>query len=852
MNRLFNKLFLSFLVMFFCLCGRMNAQLDLEHWFPPFLQSSVGNTTVTSVRLFLSTDKVQPFKVRLYNNNQLVEEFTLSKSQPIDYVVPDDSKIRATVKTNTMRPTTMGYHLAGEKSFYASIRMYGLPISEMIASKGKSALGTRFFVVNDQTILYDEEEPNGTRKFMMNYQASIMALEDNTKIKVSNFDKRLVFANGDSSDELNFTLNKGQSYIVAAIKSDNPTPNNPIPVLDDNDPNLIGAQITSDKKIVVSNGNFLSQGIGDIGQNINLDQSLPLSRIGKEYFIANGLTFADGFMEKMVMVATENNTEIFLNDESQPFKVLNEGEYYIGPGPRIKKFIGGSQPSFTNSVTKTIDTKGIYLRASKPLYVFQMIGGFQDMPARMAPDNTPRTSAMMFSYPIDKDYLPDNRQKLSNTMVIPKIDVLAGRALDNKITLKTPTGANVKVNNVAIPASDFSPIVGKPGWSYWSRFQLNGDFEVTSDKSINVDYTGGYIFSGLAGSYTGFSNDPFIIRNGNCIQENVILTLNNTDFAHFQWQLNGVDIPSANSSAYTPISPGSYTCVLSYMDFKFTTAAETVVDCPYTVSTRNLGTKCPDFTLQPEFSAPNQSLPIVSVEIMTQPLKGNVTFDGSVFNIVPLADFSGPDRFVYKITASTGFYEVVKVQYTVLPRPLGDIKEFIVPGATVEPNFYFNLISAINNSNGEDFTFFETEADALAGQNSITDPLNYSVLEEKLIYVKIKNAAGCTAVKSFLLSIPPKPPVSVSTYNVLTPNADGFNDVWDYSALEPLNLLDLKIYDRKGILVFAHQKNGKFQWNGKNQTNHPVPSGTYWVVYQYTDSGGELIQKHQWILVKNS
>jgi len=830
----------------------MKAQLDLEHWFPPFLQSSVGNTSVTSVRILLSTDKVQPFKVRLFNDNKLVEEFIISKSQPIDYVVPDDSKIRATSKTNTMRPTTMGYHLAGEKSFYASIRMYGLPISEMIASKGKSALGTRFFVVNDQSILYDEQEPNGTRKFMMNYQASIMALEDNTKIKVSNFDKRLVFANGDTSDELTFTLNKGQSYIVAAIKSDNPTPNNPIPVLDDNDPNLIGGQITSDKKIVVSNGNFLSQGIGDIGQNINLDQSLPVSRIGKEYFIANGLTFADGFMEKMIMVATENNTEIFLNDESQPFKVLNEGEYYIGPGPRFKKFIGGSQPPFTNSVTKTIETKGIYLRATKPLYVFQMIGGFQDMPIRMAPDNTPSTSAMMFSYPIDKNYLPDIRQKLTNTVVIPKVDVLAGRALDNKITLKTPTGANLKVNNVAIPAADFSPIVGKPGWSYWSRFQLNGDFEVTSDKSINVDYTGGYVFSGLAGSYTGFSNDPYIIRSGNCIQENVILTINNTDFEHFQWQLNGVDILGANSSTYLPVTPGSYTCVLSYMDFEFITDAESVVHCPYTVSTINLGAKCPNFTLQPEFSAPNQSLPIVSVEIITQPSQGNVTFDGYVFKVVPLADFSGPDRFVYRITASTGFYEVVKVDFTMLPRPIGDVKELIIPNSTVEPNFYFNLISAINSSNGESFVFFETEADASADQNSIIDPLNYSVSEEKLIYVKIKNSAGCTVIKSFLLSIPPKPPVLMTLFNVVTANGDGLNDVWDYSALQSLNLLDLKIFDRTGALVFSHQTNQKFQWNGKNQSNNPVPSGTYWVVYQYIDSAGELIQKHQWVLVKNS
>lgn len=833
------------------LFGKAHAQLDLEHWFPPFLQSSKGLITVSSIHLLLSTDKVVPFQVKLYNNNQLISEFTLSKDSPIDYIISGDSKIRTTVTTNTMKPSTMGLHLAGEKSFYASLRMYGSPISEMIASKGKTALGTEFFVVNDQSILYDENEPKGTKKFMMNYQASIMALEDNTHIKVSNYDKRLVFANGDTSDELNFILNKGQSYIVAAVKSDNPTPNNPIPVLDDNDPNLIGAKIISDKKIVVNNGNFLSQDIGDIGQNINLDQSVPTSQIGKEYFIANGLTFPDGFMEKMVMVATEDNTEIYLNNETKPFRTLNEGEYYIGPGPRFAKFIAGSQPFFINSVTKVIETKGIYLRATKPLYVFQMVGGFQDMPVRMAPDFTPTTSSMMFSFPIDKNYLPDTRQNLSNTIVIPKIDNLAGRALDTKVTVKTENGAHIKINNVPVPASDFSPIEGKSGWSYWARYQLSGDLVITSDKSINVDYTGGYVFSGIAGSYTGFSNDPFIIKNGNCIQETVILALNNSDFKHFQWQLNGVDIVGANSSTYTPSSPGSYTCVLSYMDFAFKTDPVEVSGCPYTVSTRELTDNCPGFTVTPGFSAPNEGLRVVSVEIITQPVMGTVSYDGYVFQINPKGEFNGSDRFIYKITGSTGFYEVVKISYNILASPKGDIKENISPAAVIEPNYYYSLPSVVNSFTNESFTFYENESDALNDVNKITDVLNYIAQQEKVIFVRIAAANGCFFIKNFLLVIPPKPPSSFSLSNVLTPNGDGFNDAWDYTLLEKVDLLSLKIFDRYGSLVYEHTRGGKYLWNGKNVSNSILNTGSYWVVYRYVDSDGSLEEKQMWILLKN-
>lgn len=807
--------------------------------------------TVTSLRLLLSTDKEQPFKVRLYNDNVLVQEFTLSKNQPVDFEVPDDSQIRSSSKSNTMKPSSMGYHLAGEKSFYASLRLYGQPISEMITSKGKTAAGTHFFVVNDQSILYDEAEPNGTKKKMMNYQASIMALEDNTKIKVSNYDKRLVFANGDASDELNFILNKGQSYIVAAVKSDNPTPNNPIPILDDNDPNLIGAQITSDKNIVVTNGNFLSQNLGDIGSNINLDQSLPVSRIGKEYFIANGLTFADGFMEKTIMVATEDNTQVYVNDETVPVVTLKKGEYFIGPGPRLKKFISSSQPSFTNSVRKTIETKGMYLRASKPIYMYQMIGGFQDMPIRMAPDQTPRTSAMMLSYPLDKDYFPDTRQHLSNTLVIPKVHLLGGRLIDTKITLKTENGANIKINNVPMPAGDFSPIPGKSGWSYWSRFQLTGDVIISSDKSLNVDYTGGYVFSGIAGSFTGYSNDPFIIKNGNCIQESVSLTLNNTDFNSFQWQLNGVDIAGANSSFFNPQVPGDYTCVLTYMDFTYTTDPVSVANCPYTVSTRVIGAQCGEFLVQPSFSAPNQNSSIVRVDLSALPVNGTASFDGTVIRVIPKVGFAGNDRLIYKVTGSTGFYETVKVEFNVLAQPIGDIKLSILPQAKVDPNYYFNLPSIINNYHGETFEFYENVADAKSDRNKITDVLNYDCKTNKWLCVKITNAAGCSVIKDFQLVIPPVTPTSFSLFNTFSPNADGVNDVWDYSILEKTNLIELKIFNRHGRLVHEFLPLSKYCWNGRDLSNTPLETGTYWVVYTYVDAAGAKTSKNQWILLKN-
>lgn len=96
------------------------------------------------------------------------------------------------------------------------------------------------------------------------------------------------FSDGRTDDEINVTLNKGQSFIFLALKKENNISNPPI--LDDNDPNPIGSLITSDKPIVVSNGNIASQDIGESGGNANMDQSVPIEKLGKEYFMVNGMT----------------------------------------------------------------------------------------------------------------------------------------------------------------------------------------------------------------------------------------------------------------------------------------------------------------------------------------------------------------------------------------------------------------------------------------------------------------------------------------------------------------------------------------------------------------------------------
>lgn len=126
----------------------MFAQLDLEHWFPPYYRGE--DIVMEETYLYISTDRSNPFHVNIYNNNTLIDQVIVSKDNPVSYFINDDSMIDTGVVRRTMTPVEMGFHLSGQYSFFASLRIAGCSaragcISEIFASKGKSALGKEFF-----------------------------------------------------------------------------------------------------------------------------------------------------------------------------------------------------------------------------------------------------------------------------------------------------------------------------------------------------------------------------------------------------------------------------------------------------------------------------------------------------------------------------------------------------------------------------------------------------------------------------------------------------------------------------------------------------------------------------------
>lgn len=63
----------------------------------------------------------------------------------------------------------------------------------------------------------------------------------------------------------------------------------------------------------------------------------------------------------------------------------------------------------------------------------------------------------------------------------------------------------------------------------------------------------------------------------------------------------------------------------------------------------------------------------------------------------------------------------------------------------------------------------------------------------------------------------------------ISPNSDGMNDGLD---LTNFYLLDLKIYNRYGNLVYEHGDGYTNQWKGQDKNDNILPAGTYFIVFR--------------------
>jgi gliding motility-associated-like protein len=195
--------------------------------------------------------------------------------------------------------------------------------------------------------------------------------------------------------------------------------------------------------------------------------------------------------------------------------------------------------------------------------------------------------------------------------------------------------------------------------------------------------------------------------------------------------------------------------------------------------------------------------------------------------VFPGGSFSGasfyakvPGTYVVAGTNANGCtsYDTLKVYYFTVNADAGP-DQTVLPGSTVQLNATGGLLYYW-------YANVPTYFSDPYNPNAQTVPTQ----DTTMYIVEVLNSYGCFDTDTmFVYTFDPATliPDLSNVMNVITPNGDGYNDVFDLSELVRADSCDLVILDRWGAQVFE-QKRYVSGWDGTNQGGDPLPDGTYY------------------------
>ncbi len=702
------------------------AQLDREHWFAPMVDRT-GNPNPYQ-KLYLSTNRTAPFPVSIYNNNILIATATISKGNPQKVDILRDYII-TTQQTDLFTPTTKGIYVKAEFPFYANLRFSVFNHAEIITSKGIPSTGKLF---------YAAAAPITVNNSILNFMTSILATDDNTTVTVSGYKPTVQFSNGTTgatTPTMTFTLNKGQSYIIDGIGSNT-----------GNFDGFIGAKIVANKNINVTNGNFNGQYAGNLpfSSDILMDQAVPVERLGNEFALVKGNGSIGANMEGALVIATENNTEVRVNNEIAPIAVLNIGQYFMIPGTKYQLQGNGHY--------------NLYIRTTKNAYIYQVLAGNGTAGDEVA------TGGFNF-IPALNCYLPKQINELgliNENFVYSQGNPNGILNIPTKLNLITERGAVVTVNGTVPPAATGPfDMTGTNNWVTYGIPNITGTITVNSSKAITAGINAGSDAVGYGGFFAGFPTQPVILTSGGSCIPGIVLTVDPIIYDTYQWYIGGVLIPGATGSSITPTQPGYYTCSVTMGSCApLVTEQFKVLNCTKLTST-TYGV-CTTKTITPTFTSSSQTPVPSTVAILTAPTLGTATVNpttGVITYTVTNPGTTGTDTFTYTFCGNNpDFPDCETVTVTI------NIQVLTVNNAVLKAcdngsgQGTFNLTAAnVTGNSPVTITYYTSLLNAqneTAG-TAITTPGTYNAANGTVVYAVVKNNIGCKEIAQITLNLYP-------------------------------------------------------------------------------------------------
>ena len=442
------------------------SQYSKVHYLPPTYNqnSSIQFSTIT-----VTTLVEDPFDVSITNASGTYSQILsgLSKSNPITITLPkgdnDGIFLGSEGKTNIVL-NSEGFILDASKHFFTSQIHSVSNQAAVIAPKGIAGLGMEFYSGH----LYAQAGKTNIRSHFI----SVIASEDNTTVT---FDNPNINWEGQNST-FSVLLNKGESYVVAA-------PFDYIQALSvaDKFNAYNGTHVTADKPIAMNSGSFLASYSTSGLQDAGVDQIVPVDRLNDEFILVQGQA-TNSLIEIAMIVATEDNTEVFVNGSATSSHILNKGEYVVVTGDN---YINGT----------------MHLETSYPAMVYQNLGG----------SNSYATLGMVF--------VPGLMEDASRSVLVSGANSIG----DLSIYIVAKKGEAVLINGIEIESTPIENL-GNSAWVTYRIFPseinslyctsgsncankgVDSDFLIESTGPINaaISLVSGVV--GAAGYFSGFAS----------------------------------------------------------------------------------------------------------------------------------------------------------------------------------------------------------------------------------------------------------------------------------------------------------------------------------------------------------
>lgn len=496
------------------------AQIDTLHYLPPLYFSNTSDGHFEHLYLVLSTFESTPFTVTVKTkDNSYQRQVSISQSSP-DTIYLGLRMAAPAMVGPTQRNTALsneGLIVSGSKPFFVNISERCKNHAEVITSKGTVGFGKDFYA----GFLYSVYETSSNNNKLRSHFISFMAKENNTFVTVSN--PRFTY-DGQPMNTFTVVLQAGESYTLT--RDFYGAPYNSTTINDIN-----GTHLTSNKPIAVTSGTWTG-GADDNGKrDVGIDQIVPVEIVGTEYALVRG--FGNDHMETVIVIATEDNTNVFINGSSTPdYTIPNAGEYIVIP------------ESFYSS------NNNMYIQSDKSIYAYQSLAG----------STNNATPGMVFQ--------PRLTCNASKRVQISYANVLEANP---NLTLITQAGSTVTINGFTISGS--KALTGNPNWVTYSINKstldtynpgTNGDFYIESTGALNAALIVESNQIGGGGYYSGFGTvpeityNPVIVANGLC-GNNVEFTA--SGYTEYKWYMDGEEILGETGASYSTNSPGRYKVV---------------------------------------------------------------------------------------------------------------------------------------------------------------------------------------------------------------------------------------------------------------------------------------------------